>query len=107
MSTPCATVNNGRRRGSHLAATAPNRRCFPTGDRVKRRVMILYDPRNWHGLIFSLRGTVVTRVCRRVALYGSLAFALWVCHAHALELPPVDPLGHSLLGVALGLLIVF
>ena len=69
--------------------------------------MIMYDPKNWYRLIFSLRGTVVARVCRRVTLYGSLAFALWVCHAHALELPPVDPLGHSLLGVALGLLIVF
>jgi len=90
--------------GPNIAATAPNRRCFPTVGLVKRRVMIMYDPRNWHRLIFSLRGTVVTRVFppgRPVRVAGLRPCGF--CHAHALELPPVDPLGHSLLGVALGL----
>src|SRR5882672_9875721 len=69
--------------------------------------MIAYNPKNWRHLLFALRGTVATRVLRRVALYGGLTLAIWITHSFLFELPAADPLGHSLLGVALGLLIVF
>jgi putative membrane protein len=69
--------------------------------------MIAYDPKDWRHLLFALRGTVAVRVLRRVALYGGLTLVLWACHTFTFELPAADPLGHSLLGVALGLLIVF
>jgi putative membrane protein len=69
--------------------------------------MIEYHSNDWRQLLFTLRGTVVARVLRRVALYSGLTLVLWACHSFAFELPAADPLGHSLLGVALGLLIVF
>ena len=40
-------------------------------------------------------------------MYASLALTLWLVHRFVVPLPASDPLGHSLLGVALGLLIVF
>src|SRR4051794_19044150 len=69
--------------------------------------MIAYNPKDWRHLLFALRGTVARRVLRRVGQYAALTLALWAVHAYAWGLPAADPLGHSLLGVALGLLIVF
>ena len=53
------------------------------------------------------RGTVLPRTLKRVAFYGGLTAVVWAWNVYGMHLPAVDPLGHSLLGVALGLLIVF
>src|SRR2546426_413879 len=73
--------------------------------------MINYDPKSWVRVTFSLRGTVLPRVIGRVALVAGLSAAVWLLadvepRAAAL-FKPFKPLGHTLIGVALGLLIVF
>src|SRR5450631_1740972 len=67
--------------------------------------MIDYDGKSWLSVALHLRGSVVPRLAPRlvqVALVGVLAQYLHV--AHGVSLPP---LAHSLLGVVLGLLLVF
>ncbi len=74
--------------------------------------MIEYERTNWLGTVFAVRGTVVPHVLPRV---GALtAFSLALCLAddfairkYGIELPALDQLGHSVLGVALSMLIVF
>src|SRR4051812_34216311 len=66
-----------------------------------------YDAKDGRHLLFALRNTILPRIGWRVCFYGSLALALGALHTWVVPLPAVDPLGHSLLGVALGLLIVF
>jgi putative membrane protein len=67
--------------------------------------MIDYDPRRWLSVALHVRGSVVPRLAPRlvqVTAIGALAQYLHVKHAVA-----VAPLTHSLLGVVLGLLLVF
>ncbi len=71
--------------------------------------MITYDPKRWFRIVCSFRGTVMPRVATRVVLLtafaAALAFAGW--HEYTRESKALEPLGHTLLGVAVGLLIVF
>jgi len=73
--------------------------------------MINYDPKAWVKVTFALNGTVLPRVGARVALIAVLAAVLWAISYWAPDigayLKPFKPLGHTLIGVALGLLIVF
>src|SRR3954447_23063201 len=69
--------------------------------------MISYDTKHWWPIMFAYRGTVLKRVYRRVLFYGLLTLAFWAWDSYLTPLPHVDPLGPSLVGVALGLLIVF
>ncbi len=74
--------------------------------------MIEYDRSDWWGTVLRFRGTVLPRVLGRV---GALTlFTLGLCliddyttRAYGMTLPALDQLGHSVLGVVLGLLIVF
>ena len=68
--------------------------------------MIEYDPKRWFFDLFSIHGTVLPRVYRRVLLFGSMALALWAWDVSLPPLPALDPLAHQIIGVALGLLIV-
>jgi putative membrane protein len=86
--------------------------------------MITYDPKNWLKLGFAYKGTIIPRVLPRVAALVALTFGVFVARevilwltappkdvpvatAPADPLKPFKPLGHTLIGVALGLLIVF
>jgi putative membrane protein len=69
--------------------------------------MIQYDPNQWRRILFAWRGTVLPQIWRRVLGYTLFAAVLWVWHAGVRTWPNVDPLVHSLLAAALGLLIVF
>lgn len=86
--------------------------------------MITYDPKSWLKLGFAYRGTIIPRVLVRVGVLVALTFGVFVTREAILWLttPPKDapvataptdplkpfkPLGHTLIGVALGLLIVF
>ena len=68
--------------------------------------MIVYDSKHWWKILFRVRGTVLSRVVWRVVFFGLFTAGIWACGNHIFQLPHLDPLGHSLLGVALGMLIV-
>lgn len=70
--------------------------------------MIAYDPKNWWSVICSIHGTVLRDVAPAVATLTvfSLALVVWDKNADG-GIPHIDPVGHTILGVVLGLLIVF
>lgn len=74
--------------------------------------MIDYQPTNWWRTAFALHGTVLPAVLGRVGLLTGFSLALYLLAEFVLQpadlpLPALDPLGHTVLGAALGLLIVF
>ncbi len=74
--------------------------------------MIDYDRTSWWRVCFAWRGTVLPHVLDRVGLLTGFCLVLWALDEHILApleqpLPALDPLGHSVLGVALSMLIVF
>lgn len=86
--------------------------------------MISYDPKSWLKLSIAYKGTIIPRVLVRVGILVALTFGVFVTREtyNWLTAPPKDapvvakpddplkpfkPLGHTLIGVALGLLIVF
>ena len=84
--------------------------------------LLTYDSKNWLRLLFSVRGTVIPRVLLRVGVLTAVALGVYLAREAYLAFaaptpdapaPPADPLrpfrplAHTLIGVALGLLIVF
>ena len=72
--------------------------------------MIVYEPKDWLTVMCSVRGTVISQVFERLWWIVLIAVGAWVLHEREF-LPvsltrPFKPIGHTLLGVALGLLIV-
>jgi putative membrane protein len=68
--------------------------------------MIYYDPHKWLDHFFDIRGTLVKEIGLRVAVCVLWAIAVETFHAHVHPVGiPITP--HSLVGVALGLLLVF
>jgi putative membrane protein len=69
--------------------------------------VINYSTRNWIALVFSLQGTIVKRVALRTLFCGALAaVAVYLKQVKDIDLStPV--IVHSIIGVALGLLLVF
>lgn len=71
--------------------------------------MIHYDPRDWLGHLFTLRGSVISEIFVRVLICGAWAAVVVVIqrmavpHGFSLAVPET---GHALVGVALGLLLV-
>jgi putative membrane protein len=68
--------------------------------------MILYDPRNWLGLLFSLRGTVLPAIWPRLLFVTGIAVLVASYSSFFRHLEEVNPLGHTLTGVVVGFLIV-
>lgn len=69
--------------------------------------MIKYSTRNWLQLVFSLQGTIIKRVARRTIFCGFLAAsAVYLKDVHSIDVS-VPVVVHSIIGVALGLLLVF
>src|SRR5262245_41106739 len=73
--------------------------------------MITYDPKGWIKVTFSLKGTVLPRVLARMLFIALIAAGAWALVEYVPDagkyFKPFKPLGHTLIGVALGLLIVF
>ena len=74
--------------------------------------MIEYDRFSATKLVFAFTGTVLPRVLGRVGILTGFTLALCFLDIDVLErygypLPALDPLGHSVLGVAMSMLIVF
>jgi ion channel-forming bestrophin family protein len=73
--------------------------------------MITYDPKGWLPLTVAYRGTIIPRVLARVGILAAITLAVVLSREF---IPAAEsffkhfkPLGHVLIGVALGLLIVF
>ena len=66
--------------------------------------MIDYDPKRWFRVAFAVRGTVIPRVFGRVVFIAAIGASAAALHQHrGYKLPG---LAHTLVGVALGLLLV-
>jgi putative membrane protein len=71
--------------------------------------MINYDPRDWLGHLFTVRGSVIREVIGRVLLFGAWSAGVVFIEriasrsGYSLAIPET---GHTLVGVALGLLLV-
>jgi ion channel-forming bestrophin family protein len=73
--------------------------------------MINYDPKNWAGILLSVHNTVLHRLRVRLILIVALTTVVFLIHRYAPDFP-IDflhskPVAHTLVGVALGLLVVF
>jgi putative membrane protein len=67
--------------------------------------MIDYDAQSWWRIVLTVRGSVAPRLVVRVAISIGLGIAaLWAYQNAGVAVPP---LAHTLIGVALGLLLVF
>jgi ion channel-forming bestrophin family protein len=74
--------------------------------------VIDYERTGWWRMCFAVRGTVLPYVLGRAGLVTGFCLLLYVVDEHLLEklgfpLPALDPVGHTVLGTALSLLIVF
>ncbi len=74
--------------------------------------MIEYQSKNWWGTTCAFYGTVLPNVLGRVGLLTAFCLLLCVVDDYVLEkygypLPSLDQLGHTVLGVAMSMLIVF
>ena len=74
--------------------------------------MIDYDRTNWWRTCFSWRGTVLPYILARVGLLTGFCLVLYLLDELVLRpagnpLPGLDPTGHTVMGVALSMLIVF
>lgn len=68
--------------------------------------MIEYDARKWRRQILAFQGSVSPKIIFRLALIALWSLGVVVLHRHFREIE-VPPTGHALIGVALGLLLVF
>jgi ion channel-forming bestrophin family protein len=67
--------------------------------------MIEYEGRSWLPILFRMRGSVIPRLLPRVLVSTALGvLAVFLVEKHEFKLPSV---AHALVGVALGLLLVF
>ena len=77
----------------------------------QRTEMIAYDPKQWLNITGAFKGTIIPRVLGRIIFLGTLTVIVVIVRRFLPELEPhfkpFKPLGHTLIGVALGLLIVF
>jgi putative membrane protein len=73
--------------------------------------MIDYDRRLWSSHLFDIRGSLVREIAARLTLIGSwtlaVELAFLACERYDLPTPKVPATMHTLVGVSLGLLLVF
>lgn len=76
--------------------------------------MIDYDRTSWWRTCLAIHGTVLPQVLGRVGLLTGFSLMLCLIDQHVLgyfdpdlQLPALDQLGHTVLGISMGMLIVF
>jgi ion channel-forming bestrophin family protein len=69
--------------------------------------MIEYDPHDWRSHLLDIEGSMVREVFARVLLCGAWAAAVVACYSLVSHRVAIPATVHSLVGVALGLLLVF
>ena len=67
--------------------------------------MIQYDPKRWPSVVFRLHGSVLPHLLPRVLSVAAVGVGAW--QLHALTGFKLAPVAHTMVGVALGLLLVF
>jgi ion channel-forming bestrophin family protein len=72
-----------------------------------RAAMVQYDTRNWLGILLRWHGTVIPRIAARVLLTTAIAGAVAAASAAGVVHLGIPTSVHTLVGVALGLLLVF
>ena len=61
----------------------------------------------WFASLLVFEGAVLKQIYVRVLLVVVVTFGLIIINSVGVTIPPVDPIAHSLIGLALGLLLVF
>lgn len=70
--------------------------------------MIDYDHQHWATTTIAWRGTVLSRLRNRILMYGGWAAVVSLASAgRTVPMPDFGALAHSLVGVAMGMLLVF
>ena len=69
--------------------------------------MFDYDPHSWLDHLFDIKGSLVRQIFARVLLCGCWAVLITFLYQQQLLELAIPPTAHSLIGVALGLLLVF
>lgn len=69
--------------------------------------MIVYETRRWWKVFFTLDGTIIRAVLVRALLLAGFTAALALVHTLITPIPAIDPVGHTIIGLVLGFLIVF
>ncbi len=74
--------------------------------------MIEYDRSSWWRTCFAIRGTVILHIIGRVGLLTGFCLILslfdaFVLKKNGVDFPNLDPIGHTVLGMALGMFLVF
>lgn len=69
--------------------------------------MIEYDKHSWRTTTLVYQGTSAQTMAQRLALFTGLAVAVSLVDALVFRLPTLPPLAHTLIGLALGMLLVF
>lgn len=70
--------------------------------------MIEYERTSWNKVAFSFFGTVLPRILSRVGVLTAFTLVLCLFNDHLEHpMPALDPIGHTVLGVSIGMLIVF
>ena len=69
--------------------------------------MVSYETRNWLRILVSVHGTVLPRIAWRVVAVGAVGAAVSVIAHRGVADPAIPASVHTLVGVALGLLLVF
>ena len=68
--------------------------------------MILYDPHDWYDHLLDIKGSMLHEIVYRVLSCVLWSVAVVVCHKYLFPVN-ISYLGHMLIGVAMGLLLVF
>src|SRR5436305_13070871 len=68
--------------------------------------MIDYDVHGWREHLFDIKGSMVREIIGRVSSCVAWSAFVVVCHKSRIPVA-IEPMVHSLVGVALGLLLVF
>jgi putative membrane protein len=69
--------------------------------------MITYETKQWTGTLLALKGTVLPRVYLKALGIGAIGVAAMLLKHYELVNLKLDPTPHNLIGVALGMLLVF
>lgn len=69
--------------------------------------MIRYDTKNWVKIIFSFKGTIWRAILPKLTFIVCWCLMIYAYTIFVAKLPKIEPLGHNLLGLAFGLLLVF
>jgi putative membrane protein len=70
--------------------------------------MVKYDNKNWLGLLFTFNGSIIRSIILRIVLFSTLSAVFVALHQRQIiNLKDVSSIPWTLVGVALGLLLVF